>query len=128
MHDARLGCPVLPARVERKQQRYDESQGPRDCRSPYTVGFEYLPKGIRVKGAWYPILKMEWVQGELLHSHIAGHVHHSVRLRFSPSAGCKLIANLRASQIAHGDLQHGNIEVVGDDFKLIDSTACSCRI
>ena len=30
---------------------------------PFTVGFEFLPEGIRIRGLWYPVLKMEWVEG-----------------------------------------------------------------
>lgn len=33
---------------------------------PYTVGFEYQREGIRIRGEWYPLLKMEWVEGETL--------------------------------------------------------------
>ena len=33
---------------------------------PFTVGFTFLPWGIRVGGAWRPAVKMEWVEGLLL--------------------------------------------------------------
>ncbi|MCS7168863.1 MAG: hypothetical protein RMI91_04625 [Gemmatales bacterium] len=33
---------------------------------PYFVEFEYLEKGIQVDNSWYPIVKMEWVQGQTL--------------------------------------------------------------
>ena len=36
----------------------------RQTRLPYTIGFEYLPEGIKVLDRWFPILKMEWVEGE----------------------------------------------------------------
>src|SRR5439155_14015971 len=32
----------------------------------YTVGFNFLPNGIRIQGKWFPVLKMEWVDGEPL--------------------------------------------------------------
>src|SRR5690606_5305395 len=35
-----------------------------DAGLPYAVGFEYQRDGIRVGGASFPILKMEWVEGE----------------------------------------------------------------
>ena len=34
-------------------------------RLPFTVPFAFLPRGIRVKGDWYPAVKMEWVDGLL---------------------------------------------------------------
>ena len=30
---------------------------------PFTVGFTFLAEGIRVRGQWYPVVKMEWVEG-----------------------------------------------------------------
>src|SRR4051812_25969828 len=33
-------------------------------RLPFTVDFNYLEEGIRVHGRWYPILKMQWVEGD----------------------------------------------------------------
>ena len=33
---------------------------------PFTVGFTFLAEGIRVGGAWRPVVKMEWVEGLLL--------------------------------------------------------------
>jgi len=32
----------------------------------YTVGFEFQEKGIRVQGKPYPVVKMEWVDGDSL--------------------------------------------------------------
>src|SRR5438552_2906350 len=33
---------------------------------PYTVPFTFMPTGIKVQGRNYPLLKMQWVQGESL--------------------------------------------------------------
>src|SRR5262245_36168789 len=57
--------------VTDQQQRYAEiSRQLRASRLPYTVGFAYLPEGVRVRGQWYPVLKMEWVQGTPLHEYV----------------------------------------------------------
>ena len=40
----------------------------------YTVDFAYVPAGIVVSSATYPIVKMEWVEGDLLHAYIAKHL------------------------------------------------------
>src|SRR5262249_18208245 len=32
-------------------------------RLPYTVQFEFQFQGIQIAGRWYPILKMDWVEG-----------------------------------------------------------------
>src|SRR5262245_56122155 len=35
-------------------------------RRRFAVEFEYLAQGIKIKGKWYPILKMRWVEGHTL--------------------------------------------------------------
>ena len=34
------------------------------------VDFKYLEQGIRVRGQWYPILKMQWVEGFVLNEFV----------------------------------------------------------
>ena len=53
------------------QERYakiDEHIG--KAKLPFTVGFKYLAQGIRIRGQWYPILKMEWVEGFTLNEFV----------------------------------------------------------
>ena len=87
---------------------------------PYTVGFEYQPSGIRIKGTWYPILKMEWVEGLLLNDYIVTNLHDSRRLGALLDRWVRLVGDLERAGCAHGDLQHGNVLVVGGEFKLVD--------
>lgn len=87
---------------------------------PYTVGFEYLPEGIRVRGQWYPILKMEWVEGVLLNDYIKSHLQEPAALSLLPARWLAMVHALERASVAHGDLQHGNILVVNGDFKLVD--------
>lgn len=87
---------------------------------PCKVGFEYQPKGIRIRGAWYPILKMEWVQGMLLNEHVETLLGDREALRKLAEEWLALVRSLKARQIAHGDLQHGNILVAGKQLRLID--------
>lgn len=87
---------------------------------PYTIGFEYLPEGIRIRGQWYPILKMEWVDGSLLDEHLRRHSSDSAALRQLADRWLVMIGAFQRAEIAHGDLQHGNVMVVDGDFKLVD--------
>src|SRR5262249_5450618 len=49
------------------RERYSEiSRHLQDARLPFTVDFQYLEQRIRIRGQWYPILKMRWVEGLLL--------------------------------------------------------------
>src|SRR5580704_685781 len=49
------------------RERYTEiGRTLQELRIPFTVEFEYLVKGIRVRSDWFPILKMRWIEGQLL--------------------------------------------------------------
>src|SRR5258706_1001998 len=87
---------------------------------PYTVPFSYLANGIKVQGTVYPLLKMEWVQGESLSTFVARAVGRPNTLIRLAKIWAQMVADLQATNIAHGDLQHGNILVVGDQLRLID--------
>ena len=87
---------------------------------PYMVDFKFLEDGIKVSGQWYPILKMEWVEGELLDKFIEKHLPNSTTLRHLAERWVTMTQTLESAGIAHGDLQHGNILIVQGELKLID--------
>jgi|GEM_PF-2134483 len=87
---------------------------------PYTVGFKFLDQGIRIRNSWYPVLKMEWVQGETLDKFVGDHLSDSTMLGSLATRWVRMIAELEKANLAHGDLQHGNVLIVNNDFKLID--------
>ncbi len=89
-------------------------------RLPYTVSFQYLRDGIRVRNNWYPILKMEWVDGDPLNTYVARHRSNPRALKELADAFSDMCRELRSRSIAHGDLQHGNILVVDGKLKLVD--------
>ena len=91
------------------------------------VGFGYEAQGIKIKGQWYPIVKMEWVEGKTLHTYIAQlfkdgqQAGDTDALRRLADQWRALMANLRQRHIAHGDLQHGNVLVTPrGDLRLVD--------
>ncbi len=86
----------------------------------YTVGFEYQENGIRVQGKPFPILKMEWVDGDSLDKFVKEHRANPHLLKLLAARWIRLVGDLEGVGVAHGDLQHGNVLVVGEDFKLID--------
>ncbi len=107
--------------VPDQHRRYVEiQQHLNKARLPYTVGFDYLKDGIRVGGARYPILKMEWVQGLSLASYVQRNLADPRALSVLAAHWLRMLDALRRAEIAHGDLQHGNVLVVGDQLKLID--------
>jgi hypothetical protein len=107
--------------VDDHQRRYAAiSTHLKSVRLRSAVGFDFIPQGIRIRSAWYPILKMEWIDGEPLNTFIARNVSQPHKLLQLMRDWVELMGSLRAAQIAHGDLQHGNILVTTSGLRLID--------
>ncbi len=82
--------------------------------------FEYLLKGILVNGNWYPIVKMPWVEGHTLDQFVRKNMHNRQQLDRFQAQFTDLVLELERNDIAHGDLQHGNIIVRNKDLMLVD--------
>lgn len=88
---------------------------------PWEVGFEYLPRGIRVGGSWHPIVKMEWVDAVRLDRYIEQHLGQSNAILEIVDKFAQAVKTLNETGTAHGDLQHGNILVMkSGDLRLVD--------
>ena len=81
---------------------------------PFVVEFEFLEEGIRVRGQWFPILKMQWVEGVPLNAYVRNHVDSTKHLQNLCQTWVLLAVRLRRANLAHGDLQHGNVLIVPD--------------
>jgi serine/threonine protein kinase len=92
----------------------------RKCRLPYTTEFYFLNEGIRILGQWYPILKMEWIDGEPLNTYIEKNLNNPHLLNDLATEFFKMSKDLKRHSIAHGDLQHGNILVENGKLRLVD--------
>jgi hypothetical protein len=94
---------------------------------PWIVGFDFILKGVLVQGDWYPIVKMQWVEGSAINSYIEEHLNESETLLSLASQFRLLMKDLRQHRIAHGDLQHGNIMVTpGGELRLVDYDGMYC--
>jgi WD40 repeat protein len=82
---------------------------------PFTVGFKYLAQGVRIRGEWFPLLKMEWVEGFTLNEFVRDNAAKPSYLQALLQMWAKLTARLRDSNFAHADLQHGNVLLVPGD-------------
>lgn len=89
-------------------------------RCPYILDFTYLQRGIRVQGQWYPIVKMEWAEGDPLHIYVQKNLGNPRALTNLALQWVEMISVLQRAHIAHGDLQHGNVLVVNSTLKLVD--------
>ena len=102
-------------------ERYDFiAQHLRKTRLPYSIQFLFLRQGIQIHGEWYPVVKMEWVEGPLLHRYIEENLGQPKVLAGLRRRWRALVGDLEATRIAHGDLQHGNILVREESLRLID--------
>jgi hypothetical protein len=93
-------------------------------RLPALAQFEYDPDGISVAGRRYPILIMEWCDGNTLDVYVGSLIkQQKAKGNLKPLADqwAELVHKLEASDMAHGDLQHGNVVVTPSGFlKLVD--------
>jgi HEAT repeat protein len=106
-------------------ERYQEiSKHLRCVQLPFTVEFTFLDEGIRVAGRWFPVLKMEWVEGLTLNQFVARYAHRPKVLEALLLVWARMAKSLRAAEVAHGDLQHGNVLLVREGnslaLKLVD--------
>lgn len=108
--------------VRDQQQRYTQLDQYLSAARPDTfVRFQYLDRGIRVKGQWYPIVKMAWVEGERLDRFVERNLNAPDILRDMAARWRGANGSLRGLNIAHNDLQHGNVMVQRDDaIRLVD--------
>ena len=68
-------------------------------------------EAVRVKGATWPVLQMEWIEGQQLNEYV-GYLVESANtdaLATLASRWLKLVSELQRVRFAHGDLQHGNV-------------------
>ncbi|MET8286059.1 hypothetical protein ABZV80_12530 [Streptomyces sp. NPDC005132] len=109
---------------ERRYQAISSRLGQLDAAElsqPWKLGFEYLPDAIGVGRERYPVLKMEWIDAVTLSSWLDD--NHTDRFAVDRLAGRfeALTRDLSEHEIAHGDLQHGNLLVASDDtLRLVD--------
>lgn len=81
--------------------------------------FEYQEDGIQVDGKSYPIVLMPWVCGVNLRTYVETSLAQPDLLRTLKCRLVEVLATLERIQVAHGDLQHGNIIVDSDNWPLL---------
>jgi pimeloyl-ACP methyl ester carboxylesterase len=81
----------------------------RQTQRAFMVEFHYLDEGICIRGEWFPIVKMRWVEGFTLNEFIRRHLDKPGVLERLAQMWLRLGQELRDARMAHGDLQHGNV-------------------
>ena len=85
---------------------------------------EFLDNEIQVDGKYYPVLKMDWIDGLLFEKYIDINLYNNDILLKLQKQLVKISKSLEKNKISHGDIQEGNIiiqEINGNPkIKLID--------
>ena len=107
---------------ERLIERYRQlSEFFRLINSDAFVDYSYYERGIRVKGQWFPTIRMEWVEGKKLHHYVRDNLSRPDRIRQLCDQLLEVTKNMQVLSIAHNDLQHGNVMVQTDGkIRLVD--------
>lgn len=92
--------------------------------------FEYRDRSIRSAGdgKWYPVIFMEWVQGETLFNWARARCLEGNGPAMAAAARrwIEVVSELAATCVTHGDLQHANVMVTtSGELKLVDYD-CMC--
>ena len=92
-----------------------------DIQPPTFVDFEYHEQGIMTRdGHWYPIILMEWAEGRTLDKHIGDCLSQGQGLDRIAARWRGAVKSVNDLQIAHNDLQHGNVIVQNGQIRLVD--------
>ncbi|MBX9685361.1 MAG: hypothetical protein K2X27_01590 [Candidatus Obscuribacterales bacterium] len=86
----------------------------------FAVPFVFIRQGIKIGADWYPILKMEWVEGITLDQFVRNEAGNPAALLWLAEELRQLVEDMQARRIAHGDLQHANLIVHGQSLLLVD--------
>ena len=78
------------------------------------VDFQDAARGIKVGQEWYPMVMVEWAEGDTLDRFISGNIDRPDTLGDLAARWRTLDSVLRTLRIAHNDLEHGNIAVRDD--------------
>ena len=78
---------------------------------PYFCKFHYSDKGIALDGTIKPTTRMLWVDGDNIKDYICKYSNNPQKLKELGERFMHMCKDLHKANIAHGDLQHGNIIV-----------------
>jgi len=105
------------------EKRYSAiSKRLKSLRSPYFLDFEFQPQGVRVNGKAFPVVKMAWASGDTLGEFLEARYRSKSDLQQLNSSFRALATYLEGQNLAHGDVQPGNVMVSngGRSIQLID--------
>ena len=103
------------------QQKYEAiSKKLRSLGKGCFVDFDFQQSGINVRQKIFPIVRMDWVEGDTLGVWMDKHFDDRRALEKACADFAAIARFLEQKGIAHGDIQNGNVMVTNGDIKLID--------
>src|SRR5882724_4486134 len=103
------------------QQKYEAiSKKLRSLGNGCFVDFDFQQSGISVRQKIFPIVRMDWVEGDTLGVWMDKPFDDSRALEKACTDFAAIARFLEQKGIAHGDIQNGNVMVTSRDIKLID--------
>jgi len=103
------------------QQKYNAiSSELRSLTDECFVCFDFQQSGINVGRQAFPIVRMDWVEGDTLGIWLDKHSDDRNGLEKARTDFSAIARFLERNGIAHGDIQNGNVMVTNGDIKLID--------
>src|SRR5215467_13056975 len=88
--------------------------------SGYFVDFDFQQSGINIRQKVFPIVRMDWVEGDTLGVWLDKHFDDPRALERTRADFVDIARLLAKKAIAHGDIQNGNVMVTSGDVRLID--------
>ncbi len=122
---------VFTTESPERRERYDHISAYLKARRLHCMcDFEYRDAAIRSAGdgKWYPLILMEWVQGDTLFHWVKDRCRegNSAALARAAEKWLAVAKELSDASVAHGDLQHANVMVDEQGhLKLVDYD-CLC--
>ena len=103
------------------QQKYDAtSKKLRSLAIGCFVDFDFQQSGISVRQRVFPIVRMDWVEGDTLGIWLDKNFNNPRALEKARADFAAIARFLEREGIAHGDIQNGNVMVANGEIKLID--------
>lgn len=107
--------------ISGQKERYEAiSEVLEKAKFTFMVEFKFIDNEFLVNGIRYPIVKMEWRDGDSLDSYVRKNLKNPGNLRSVADQMIEIVKELAKIGVSHGDLQHGNIIIANDKPILVD--------
>jgi len=93
----------------------------KNLNNSYFAGFKYIDDAILISGNLHAIVIMDWIDGKTVKEYINDNISNASKLVKLANNFKDMIEYFHQNEIAHGDLQHGNILIKSNgDLVAID--------